>query len=277
MKNTLTLSFLALAFGLTMGNGALAPQTSAVMPLIDVESDFLLGGSRDGKWLDAKITARALKTGKDAPTYRLFSATRLVGQGRASAPQSLGAPCPDTLFSKITPAKNAEFAVGGVAPVLPRAPRIESPNQPVYRAVVAAILKSHGIARPVVKITQIWRVDLEGDGKEEVLLSATNKAESGGDARSISPHERAGDYSFVLLRKLVRGKAKNLLLEGEFHPRAKTFNAPAFYRLAAVLDANGDGKMEILTRGRYYEGQWTSLYSIEGEKPREVLSAACGA
>lgn len=282
MKNFFSALFLALALGLTLRSGALAAKASGVVPLVDVKSNFLLGGSRNGKWLDAKTTARELPKG--AQNYRLYSATRLLGQGSGSAPQSEGAPCPDTLFSKISPAKtnsnalqNAEFAVGGVANALPRAPRIETVNQPAYRALVSAILKSHGIARPNIKITQIWRVDLEGDGTQEVLLSASNKREFGGDSQSISSGARAGDYSFILLRKLVRGKVKDILLESEFYPRAKAFNAPAFYRIAAVLDANGDGKMEILARGRYYEGEWTTLYSIEGEKPREVLSAACGA
>ncbi len=274
MKNWFGFSLLCLVLGLTLKNGALAPQTSAVAPLVDVPSGFLLGGSRGGQWLDAKTTARALPP---SASYRLFSATRLLGQGRGDAPKSQGPPCPDTLFTRISPNKNAEFALGGLANPLPRRPRIESVHQPAYRAVVAAILKSRGIARPRVKITQIWRVDLEGDGNQEVLLTATNKLEYNNDPRSISAASRAGDYSLLLLRRLVRGKVENRILEGEFYPRARTFNAPSFYRLAAVLDANGDGKMEILLRGRYYEGEWTSLYSVEGHKPRAVLSAACGA
>lgn len=142
--------------------------------------------------------------------------------------------------------------------------------------MIASILKGQGIAHPIVQITQIWRVDLEGDGRQEVLLTATRKADYG-DSSRIAPASRVGDYSLLLLRRVVDGKVQNVILEGEFYPQARNFNAPGFYRLAAVLDADGDGKMEVLVRGAYYEGHWTSLYSTLGAKPRAILTEGCGA
>lgn len=274
MKHFFTVSVFGLAL-LSLSREIGAQKMGATIPIVDVKSGYLLGGSRNGKWLNAKTTAPAIK---NSDNYRVFSATRSLGNGTASRPKSQGAPCEETLFSKIAPASlrsGAEFAIGGAHTVFPRAYRTENPNGATYRNIVAAILKSHGIPRPVTKITQIWSVDLDGDGTREVLLSATRKAEAG-DPQSIAPASRAGEYSLILLRKIVGGAAKNILLESEFYPRAKEFNAPAFYRLAAVFDANGDGKMEILIRGRYYEGDWTSLYEIGGAKPREVLSESCG-
>lgn len=255
----------------------LSAQSGPIVPLLDVKSGYLLGGSRAGKWLNAKNTALVLKSGAN---YRVYGATRALGKGNATAPKSEGAPCDETLWSKISPEslrKNAEFALGGAHNPLPRALRIESVNQPGYRKVVAAILKQHGIAKPTVQITQIWRVDLDGDGAQEVLLSATRKAEYHGDKNSIASASRAGDYSFVLLRKIGGGRAKNIVIEGEFHPRARQFDAPNFFRLGAIFDADGDGKMEVLIRGRYYEGESTGLYAIRGATARAVLSQGCGA
>ena len=252
-----------------------SPLKNAVVPILDTKSGYLLGGSRNGKWVDAKTTAGTLKS---ASNYRVFSATSLLGTARATPPRSEGAPCEDTLFSKISPdfkAQKGEFALGGARNPMPRAVRLENTNQTTYRNIVAAILRAKGIAKPVVQIAQIWRVDLDGDGTSEVLLTATQK-ENYGDPQRIAPNARAGDYSLVLLRKIVGGKAQNILLESEVYPRPKEFNAPNFFRLGAVLDANGDGKMEVLVRGAYYEGEWTSLYEI-GAKPREVLSEGCGA
>lgn len=248
----------------------------AVVPLIDAKTGFLLGGSRGGKWLPAKSVAPTLQTGA---ALRVFSVTKNLGMGRAAAPKSQGAPCPDTLFSSITPAsvaKNGEFALGGAHNPLRRVVQREATSQTVHRSVVAAILKSRGIAQPIVQIQQIWRVDLDGDGAQEVLLTAARK-EDYGNPNSIGPASRAGDYSLLLLRRLVRGRVQNIVIEGAFYPRAKVFNAPSFTRLAAVLDADGNGTMEILVRGRYYEGEWTSLYAVEGAKAREVLSEGCGA
>jgi len=57
---------------------------------------------------------------------------------------------------------------------LPRKPLIADASQSVYVEAVRDFLKSHGIADPQVRITPILRVDLDGDGEEEVLISATN-------------------------------------------------------------------------------------------------------
>ena len=57
---------------------------------------------------------------------------------------------------------------------LPRKPRIADTTQQVYVDAVRDFLKTKGIAQPTVKIDNIVRVDLHGDGEEEVLISATN-------------------------------------------------------------------------------------------------------
>jgi len=37
------------------------------------------------------------------------------------------------------------------------------------------------------------------------------------------------------------------------------------------------GKMEIVTHGRYYEGDWTTIYEMRGVKAVKVLEEGCGA
>jgi FG-GAP repeat len=54
------------------------------------------------------------------------------------------------------------------------------------------------------------------------------------------------------------------------------FNAPNVYRVAAILDLNGDGKMELVVTSNYYEGGTTTVYRCMPTKIEAVLSAACG-
>ena len=44
----------------------------------------------------------------------------------------------------------------------------------------------------------------------------------------------------------------------------------------AVLDLNGDGVMEIVVSGRYYEGDWIAAYKAEGNEITKIFSAGCG-
>ncbi len=129
-----------------------------------------------------------------------------------------------------------------------------------------------------MKIDNIIRVDLDGDGEEEVLISATNYF----SADSAPMRSPAGSYSTVLLRRIVAGKVETQLVEGEFHPKAyvrrgDSFDAPNAYKVIAVLDLDDDGKMEIVVGSRYYEGEATTIYRCDPKKIEDVLSVGCGA
>ena len=45
----------------------------------------------------------------------------------------------------------------------------------------------------------------------------------------------------------------------------------------AVLDLNGDGKLEVIVHSFYYEGGQTTIYRCELDKIEAVLSVECGA
>ena len=128
-----------------------------------------------------------------------------------------------------------------------------------------------GIADPKVRLTQVIRVDLEGDGSEEVLVCATHYA------KGLSPKASPGDYSLVFLRRVVKGKVVQQIVAGDFFPKAVEFGAPGEYRVGAVLDLNGDGIMEIVLFGRYYEGDWVEAHRVAGEQVVKVFSSGCGA
>ena len=159
---------------------------------------------------------------------------------------------------------------------MPRKLKIASPETQVYKEAAAEILRSKGIENPKVNLTQVIQVDLDGDGVEEVLVSATNyaKPESGA---GLTPDARAGDYSLVFLRQVVQGKVVTRIITGEYYPKAKKFNGPAEHRIIGVLDLNGDGIMEIVLSGRYYEGDWVEAYRVDGAKIIKLFSMGCGA
>ena len=120
------------------------------------------------------------------------------------------------------------------------------------------------------------QVDLDGDGVEEVLVSATNyqRFKPGG---GLTPDARAGDYSLVFMRKVVQGTVVTKIITGEYYPQAKKFSGPAEHRIMGVLDLNGDGIMEIVLSGRYYEGDWVEAYRVQGAKIIKLFSMGCGA
>ena len=159
---------------------------------------------------------------------------------------------------------------------MPRKLKIANPEAQVYREAAAEILKSKGIANPKVNLTQVLQVDLDGDGVEEVLVSATNYARFKPEG-GLTPDARAGDYSLVFLRQVVQGQVVTKIITGEYYPKAKKFTAPSEHRIIGVLDLNGDGSLEIVLSGRYYEGDWVEAYRVDGAKIIKLFSMGCGA
>ncbi len=249
------------------------------VPVIDGSSGCLMGGSSGSVWIKAEEMGPRVAAGDK---YRLFNLSGEWKSLTGSKPESQQAPCEDTFFVNIPDAMRDAMApnsnyigVAGKWNPMPRAPRIESNDNPAYRNAVADVLRSKGIRRPEVKIVKVVRVDLEGDGVDEVIINATraNRWESG----SITPNASAGDYSLVMLRKVIGGKVQTIMLDQEYHIKPEQFSAPNEYEIAAVLDLNGDGVMEIIVAGGYYEGAWKTAYSIKGNKAVDVLGCGCGA
>ena len=240
--------------------------------IVDLKNEYILGAAGNGKWLDSAHAAALLKAGDP---LRVYALDRELGRATASKPKDMGEPCPDTQTVDVSPkAEDAIIALTATWNALPRKPRRADVTQSVYVEAVRDFLKEQRLPDAKVKITQILRIDLDGDGEEEVLISATNYLATDGRIPSSAP---GGSYSFVLLRRLVAGKLKTQLVVGEFYPKEKEFNAPNRYRVLSVLDLDGDGKMEVIVDSSYYEGGATTIYRCTPSKIEELLSTGCGA
>ena len=273
MKPTLERIFSGLA-ALLIGAGA--SSAADLHPVVEVQSGYLFGAISNGKWIKAEETAKLIG---DETTYQVYGLTQALGEAKGDKPKSEEAPCEETLTVSLSP-KPEKGVIAIAAPwnALPRKPQVTDPTQKTYVDAVRDFLKTKGIEQPKVKIESILRVDLDGDGEEEVLISATNYFSKDDRVPMRSP---AGSYSMVLLRRVVAGKVETQLIEGEFHPKAyvrkeDSFDAPNAYKVIATLDLDGDGKMEIVVGSSYYEGEEITIYRCDPKKVETLLSVSCG-
>src|SRR6266536_4450493 len=247
-----------------------------VHPIVEVQSGYLFGATSNGKWIKADETA---KTIADETTYRAYGLIELLGEAKGGKPKPPEEDvCSDVLAVSLSPKpENGVIALAAPWNALPRKPRIIDATQQVYIDAVRDFLKTKKIDQPKVNIENILRVDLDRDGEDEVLISATNYFSKDGRLPMRSP---AGSYSMVLLRRVVAGKVETQLVEGEFHPKAyirkeDSFDAPNAYKVIATLDLDGDGKMEVVVASNYYEGEAITIYRCDPKKVE--LSVSCGA
>src|SRR6266566_2642520 len=249
-------------------------------PIVEVQSGYLFGAISDAKWIKADETAKLIG---DETTYRVYGLTQALGEAKGDKPKPADAPCEDVLTVSLAPKpEKGVIALAAGWNALPRKPRAMDTTQAVYVDAVRDFLKTKGIEQPKVKIDNILRVDLDGDGEEEVLISATNYFRKDDSVPMRSP---AASYSMVLLRRVVAGKVETQLIVGEFYPKAYPkaaqeegrFNAPSAYKVIATLDLDSDGKMEVVVGSNYYEGEAITIYRCDPKKVEAVLSVACGA
>jgi hypothetical protein len=254
-----------------------AASAGELRPIVEVQSGYLFGATADGKWIKAEEAAKALT---DETTYRIYGLTQSVGEAKGGKPKpSEEDVCSDVLTVSLSPQpEKGTIALAAPWNALPRKPKAMDTTQQVYVDAARDFLKTKGIEQPKVKIESIVRVDLDSDGEQEVLISATNYFSKKDRVPMRSP---AGSYSMVLLRRVVAGKVETQLVQGEFYPKAYvssdgSFNAPNAYSVIAVLDLDGDGKMEVVVASNYYEGAETTIYRCDPKKVEALLSVACG-
>ena len=242
-----------------------------ICPIVDLTARSLVGGKAGGQWLNDQQMVRLLKGGEK---YQIYTMTRLIGSATGSKPKESQGTALGQLEVKITPAPNLQeemVAIGGPWNALPRVPKLASLDQEDLKEAVASILRQKGISNPKVKLTQVIRVDLDGDGVEEVIVSASTYKEQEAVYSKIRFLQRGqeGGYSLVLLRKVIQGKVKNLVISEDY---CRGTSMPMRDKVAAVLDVDGDGLMEIILHGVDHEGWATSVFRVENTGVKQVLS-----
>lgn len=242
-----------------------------VVPI--VHGITLLGGTQDGKWLSAETTESKLK---DETAFSIINLTGIEKNTKIGTKGENQDVCSDNPVIEIgetdEPSENnRQIALGANAKwnPLPRLSQALNSTDKTYMAIVADFLKTKGIVKTKIEITQVFRIDLEGDGLDEIVLTASYFKNGYGEVQG------AGDYSFALLRKTVNGKPQNILLDGDFYSKKADSDSPSEHEIAALADLNGDGKLEIVLYVGYYEGNRETIYEMKNDKPVKVLESEC--
>lgn len=143
----------------------------------------------------------------------------------------------------------------------------------LYEQYLQEWLLLQGVQSPELGIKNILLVDLEGDAVDEVILVATNISDSMGDLHMAG----AGKYSVVLMRKVIGAQVYTVPLVADiYYNTPPLMNYPIIYDVDHIYDLNGDGKLEIILSGQWWEGGGLFVHEVHGLNVPRVLDLHCG-
>ena len=140
-----------------------------------------------------------------------------------------------------------------------------------YEKIMKEYLTNAGLPDAAVNIMQLFRVDLEGDGVDEVVIYAQNVVDPKKHANfwgqgdrpmlditgEIKPSAEPGMYSVLLLRKIVGGKVREIPLVNFIVPKGAPQAGrpvPTVQRVSQFADLNGNGTLDIVFGSASHEG-----------------------
>ena len=233
----------------------------------DSEFFLLLGGVSQDAWLSPEESVSRFS---GEVTYSLSNMT-------VAAKYFLWGKAPEASFTcKIyTVGSDAGLDEGGFVAVVDgwavtkRDVTELSPDLELYQQAVLDWLKDAGVKNPELGNMQIFRVDLEGDGSDEIFISATHLDES-------QHTTKTGDYSVVLMRKVVGNDVVTKLVMGDvYDSKELEITYPRIYSLANFIDLNQDGILEVVVSYEKWEGFGASVFQVDGQDVYPRLNAGC--
>lgn len=286
------LTALLLGLGLSV---AQAPRSATLLRLGSDTASATVVGSFDGRWrqADGQVYARDNMKELEGPvgianrSFTVYGLLGAVGRGQsgaqATAPTDvcgwnrvtpfsarLSGPTPRPLYALNAPWNPQPRPVGAITPTT------------AHLQTVASEARKLGLtAAPGLKdIQQALRVDLDGDGRLEVILTANNPNYAvGGDAATGQYAQQPGHYGMVVVRKLLSDtQLRTFVLRSGLYSARDAEQSPLMYqfRVGAILDLDGDGRMEVIVDDWVHEGIGATVWRWQDGRFVKVLDWGCG-
>ena len=230
----------------------------------------LVGGLIRGEWLDADAFYQSGAVDFDGYRYTAYSDGICEGQAK-------GGPFVDFFtgepvgqdgdiynsYARLVGGDQAEMyaaialSADALWGVFPRAYTKQSNDSAEYQTLVENMLVQEGLADPVTDLRQVITVDLDGDGTDEVLLTADNTQIN----EEAMPGK--GDNAILVFRRMSGGQAIDQTVDSyifleDWEPVSKIQ-----IWVPACADLDGDGCLEVITyRTDGMESVTCSVYKL---------------
>jgi hypothetical protein len=248
----------------------------------------IIAGVLEGKtWIDPdKLSPNSQTFIRAGLNTVLLGTNSVLGKATSSGFEAQDAPCDwvrnTNISTNVKIPTFPAYALSATWNPVPRAIQSLPLENAAYQKIMAAELKARKINAPVV-MSQILKTDLDGDKVDEIILVAQRPKVTFDDQRRLeSKYQQAvGDFSLVLVRKVVVGGVKTFVL-GErnvtklFDGTNEGLPTVLTQYVTAIADIDGDGRMEVFVDDYVHEGEGVTIFGWNGKAFKTMLEWGCG-
>ena len=224
---------------------------------------LLLGGVSREKWLVPEESVARFSGEANYSLHTLLQENKYMFRG--TSPEFFPT---SQSYSIHTNADINEVGLVGVLdgwPITKRAVTELSADGQFYQQSVIDWLTSEGVSTPQLDVLHVFRVDIEGDGVDEIFISASHLDES-------QHTTKADDYSVVLMRKVEGNAAVTVPIVGDvYRSQELEITYPTTYSLINFIDLNQDGVLEVIVDTQKWENVGAIIYQINGQDVIQAL------
>lgn len=253
------------------------------MPTTDIVELFIGGGEGAG-WLplgtwESDHWESPAAAPPPSASGTAMSIANLDGVARGRAGGNIEA-CLDgrlgpDIDATVSPPEPPGFGYGHIAlatpdwPLAPRPVAVTATGPARYQTIGEEIFAGRPVDPTDGAVEQVVVGDLDGDGDDEAIVTF----------EFIQPAitGAAGDFAALFVVDTDTGSAQTVY---ETHVPAPlpagTLPFTERFRVIAVADLNGDGRMEVAVHSWYYEGASVELFEYDGATLIPALGEGCG-
>jgi hypothetical protein len=237
--------------------------------IVEAMEGCVIGGVQNGHWVAAEKIENSIKSPLNVTLYTFQN----------SRPETLvseAGECHASWKSQSGAELKSGIAIQSASwDPLPRVPRTIDTKDTTYVRIIRDILRGAGLKTSPVNIDEGYKIDLDGDGKDEAIIVASHFKYGVSELTGVGHATAPGDYVLVLVRKMVGNTVRNVFLAKDIRRGSNEGGLPRGYHVSAIADLNGDGRMEIVLYSAYYEGSSSDVLELNGIKVKAVLGCGC--
>jgi hypothetical protein len=251
---------------------AVEPRVSALLDIADDKEANVVAVIAGSGWQSAaEVGGRVLRRlAKRKPAYQVFPAvdSGMPGPGKGKLSGRVRAKCGEYYFGLAGRSIAQGFAaVNTTGDPVPPVQLQQVAVKPTYTKAVADLIARVAKVKVAPTIERAYSVDLDGNGKPEIILQATHP-----DLDGDPPDYKPEYYSLIVVLSDAAGVEPAFT---GYLQAAKDWSSFEVLTIDSVADVDLDGKRELLVRSRFEEGWLTQVFRYDG-KLKELFNSGGG-